>query len=438
MQGYGLFSQEAEEAVVGALFLEDGLVKDCKVKPEHFYLARLKRLMQLIRQLDAKGKPVDVISVMEEAGQQNLESIGGISYITQLAGSVPSVANFKFYQDVVLEYYQKRKAVEIAERIQQNAQTGDISGTLRDGIQDLMLIEDHIGDEDLGEVMPALVELYEESEKDLGEWTGIPSGFARLDKLTGGFQESDLIIVGARPSVGKTAFALNMALNAAGQDIALIFSLEMSRKQLLKRMISCKGEINSIKMRNPKRYFNPADWNHYTGVIGELGKTALHIFDQAGMDIQYIWSKVRKARRKYGDDKRILVVIDYLQLIVGDSRHQNRQGEISEISRKLKTMARELNVAVIALSQLSRGVESRQDKRPMLSDLRESGQIEQDADVIAFLYRDDYYDRDSDKQDTIDIILAKQRNGPIGTVRLAFMKEIGRFGDLPVVGEKIV
>nr|WP_284521395.1 DnaB-like helicase C-terminal domain-containing protein [Cytobacillus pseudoceanisediminis] len=157
----------------------------------------------------------------------------------------------------------------------------------------------------------------------------------------------------------------------------------------------------------------------------------LHIFDQAGMDIQYIWSKVRKARRKYGEGKRILVVIDYLQLIAGDPRHQNRQAEISEISRKLKTMARDLNVAVIALSQLSRGVESRQDKRPMLSDLRESGQIEQDADVIAFLYRDDYYHKESDRKDTIEIILAKQRNGPIGTVRLAFMKEIGKFGDLP-------
>ncbi|MBT2690133.1 replicative DNA helicase [Bacillus sp. ISL-47] len=430
MQGYGLYSQEAEEALVGALFLEEGLVKDCTVRPEHLYLARLKRLLTLIHQLEAKGKPIDVISVVEEAGHQNLESIGGIGYITQLAGSVPTVANFKFYQDTVLEYYQKRKAVEIAGRIQQNAQTGNIAGVLKEGIHDLMLIEDRMGDEDLGEVMPALIELYEESERDCGEMTGIPSGFAKLDRLTGGFQESDLIIVGARPSVGKTAFALNIALNAADHDIALIFSLEMSKKQLLKRMISCKGEINSVKMRNPTRYFGNGDWAHFSGVMGELGKAKLHIFDQAGMDIQYVWSKVRKARRKYGEDKRILVMIDYLQLIIGDSRHQNRQGEISEISRKLKTMARDLNVAVIALSQLSRGVESRQDKRPMLSDLRESGQIEQDADVIAFLYRDDYYDKESEQQDTIEIILAKQRNGPIGTVRLAFIKEIGKFGDL--------
>nr|WP_284521396.1 DnaB-like helicase C-terminal domain-containing protein [Cytobacillus pseudoceanisediminis] len=267
MQGYGLYSQEAEEATVGALFLEDGLIKDCTLRPEHFYLARLKRLMSLILQLDAKGKPVDVISVVEEAGQHNLESIGGSSYITQLAGSVPTVANFTFYQDTVLEYYQKRKAVEIAGRIQEHAQNGDIASTLRDGIHDLMQVEDHLGDDDLGEIMPALVELYGEAEMDLGEMTGIPSGFRNLDRLTGGFQESDLVIVGARPSVGKTAFALNMALNAADQEAALIFSLEMSKKQLLKRMISCKGEISSIKMRNPKRYFNDGDWAHLSGVM---------------------------------------------------------------------------------------------------------------------------------------------------------------------------
>ncbi|KAF0820871.1 MULTISPECIES: replicative DNA helicase [unclassified Cytobacillus] len=430
MLGYGLYSQEAEEAAVGALFLEDGLIKDCKLRPEHFYLSRLKRLMTIILQLDAKGKPVDVISVVEEAGHHNLESIGGIGYITEIAGSVPTAANFTFYQDTVFEYYQKRKAVEIAGRIQESAQTGDISCTLRDGIQDLMQIEDLVGDDDLGDVVPSLVELYGEAEKDLGEMTGIPSGFRSLDKLTGGFQESDLIIVGARPSVGKTAFALNMAMNAADQNTALIFSLEMSKKQLLKRMISCKGEISSIKLRNPKRYFGEGDWTQFSSVMGSFGEVNLHIFDRAGMNIGYIWSKVRKARREYGEGKRMLVVIDYLQLISGDPGHQNRQAEISEISRKLKTMARELNVAVIALSQLSRGVESRQDKRPMLSDLRESGQIEQDADLIAFLYRDDYYDKDSDRKDTIEIILAKQRNGPIGTVRLAFMKEIGKFGEL--------
>ncbi|MBU8878795.1 replicative DNA helicase [Bacillus sp. FJAT-29790] len=431
MQEFELFNQEAEEAVVGSLFLEEGLVKDCTIRPEQLYLKKLQRLFAAIKCLNEKGKPIDVISVVEEIVTQNLESIGGISYITKLAGSVPTTANFRFYQDTVKEYYQKRKAVEIAGRIRNDARFADIATTLREGIHDLMLIEDHLGDDDLGEIMSSLVDLYSDCGKDLGEITGIPSGFKKVDRLTGGFQESDLIVVGARPSVGKTAFALNIALNASKNDIALIFSLEMLKKQLLKRAASCNGRISSMKMRNPKRLFNEMDWEQFSDAMGNISKANLHIFDKAGMDMNYIWSKVRKVRREYGEQKRILVVIDYLQLIVGDPKHKsNRQAEISEISRGLKQMARELNVAVIALSQLSRGVESRQDKRPMLSDLRESGQIEQDADVIAFLYRDDYYHKQSEQKNIIEIILAKQRNGPIGTIELAFVKEYGRFADL--------
>jgi replicative DNA helicase len=366
---------------------------------------------------------------VEEVGVHNLESIGGISYITALAGSVPTTANFHYYQEVVLKYYQKRQTVEIAGRIRNDAEEGDIDTALGEGIRDLMRMEDHLADHDLGEIKSSLVDLYSDCEQDLGEITGIPSGFKKLDGLTGGFQVSDLIVVGARPSVGKTAFALQLALQASEDDIALIFSLEMSKKQLLKRAASCTGTISSLKMRNPRRLFLEEDWRRFSFAMGKISKANLHIFDKAGMDMTYIWSKVRKMRREYGEEKRILVVIDYLQLIAGDSKFKsNRQAEISEISRALKQMARELNVAVMALSQLSRGVESRQDKRPMLSDLRESGQIEQDADVIAFLYRDDYYHKNSEQKDSIEIILAKQRNGPIGTVELAFAKEYGKFG----------
>ena len=236
------------------------------------------------------------------------------------------------------------------------------------------------------------------------------------------------MIIGARPSMGKTAFALNLALYAAFQDVSVVFSLEMGKKQLLKRMAGFTGYIDSLKMKNPKKEFQEEDWQHFTDSIGTLSKANLHIFDRAGMDVPYIWSKLRKIRREYDHEKRILVVIDYLQLIVGDPKYKhNRQAEISEISRVLKTMARELNVVVIALSQLSGGVESRQDKRPILSDLRESGQIEQDADLIAFLYRDDYYTNDSPLKDRMEIILAKHRNGPTGTVELGFNKKFGRF-----------
>ncbi|MEH7342515.1 replicative DNA helicase [Bacillus sp. JJ1532] len=431
MQEFGLFNQDAEEAVIGSFFLEEGLVKECTLRPDQFYFKELQRLFAAILRLDEKGKPIDRISVMDEIGVENIKSVGGVSYIYNLSYRVPSTKNFRNYENIVKEYAQKRKAVEIAGRIGNDASSEDIATTLRNGIHDLMLIEDHLGDDDLGEIMPSLIDLYTESEKDLGDITGIPAGFKKLDRLTGGFQESDLIVVGARPSVGKTAFALNIAMHASESDIVLVFSLEMSKKQLLKRAVSNIGHISSMKMRNPRRLFNEEDWERFSDAMGVISKANLHIFDQAGMDVNYIWSKLRKVRREYGEQNRILVVIDYLQLIVGDSKHQsNRQAEISEISRKLKQMARELNVVVIALSQLSRGVESRQDKRPMLSDLRESGQIEQDADVIAFLYRDDYYHKQSEKKNIIEIIVAKQRNGPIGTVELAFVKEYGRFADL--------
>ena len=372
-----------------------------------------------------------MIAVAEELGPQGLDGIGGFSYITELAVSVPTTANFSFYQKMVLEYAQKRKAIQIAGKIIEQAKETDITKTLSDGIQDLMAVEQEQTDDDMGDIKDSLVHLFLECEKDLGDIVGIPSGFHHLDRLTGGFQESDLVIVGARPSMGKTAFALNIALNAAKEDISLIFSFEMSKKQLLKRLAGLTGKIDSLKMKNPKREFHEEDWQHFSNAIGMITKVNLHIFDRAGMDVAYIWSKVRKIRREYGGEKRILVVIDYLQLIEGDQKSKPfRQAEISEISRRLKMMARELNVVVIALSQLSRGVENRQDKRPILSDLRESGQIEQDADLIAFLYRDDYYTKDSPQKDKLELILAKHRNGPTGTIELGFHKRYGQFVNL--------
>lgn len=431
MEGFQPYNQEAEAALVGALFLDPELVKECTIRPEQLYSRRLRLIYSAIRSLDDKGKPIDVIAVAEELGPQGLDGIGGFSYITELAVSVPTTANFSFYQKMVLEYAQKRKAIQIAGKIIEQAKETDITKTLSDGIQDLMAVEQEQTDDDMGDIKDSLVHLFLECEKDLGDIVGIPSGFHHLDRLTGGFQESDLVIVGARPSMGKTAFALNIALNAAKEDISLIFSFEMSKKQLLKRLAGLTGKIDSLKMKNPKREFHEEDWQHFSNAIGMITKVNLHIFDRAGMDVAYIWSKVRKIRREYGGEKRILVVIDYLQLIEGDQKSKPfRQAEISEISRRLKMMARELNVVVIALSQLSRGVENRQDKRPILSDLRESGQIEQDADLIAFLYRDDYYTKDSPQKDKLELILAKHRNGPTGTIELGFHKRYGQFVNL--------
>lgn len=426
-----LYSREVEEAFVGALLLDGDLAKESSIKPEQLYMSRLRVLLAAIQRLCKKGEPIDPVSVIEEVGLDNVENVGGISYVTDLAARVYTTANVRHYEKLIQEYDQKRKAVKVVSRIQQEVQGEDISSVLKNGIQDLVKIEEGLVDEELGDISSSLVDLYVDSGKDQGEVTGISSGFKHWDRLTGGLQESELIVIGARPSMGKTAFALNLAMTAARQDVVIIFSLEMSKHQLLKRIVGLAGNISSVKMRNPRRRFEEADWMKLTGAMGILSEANLHIFDKPGMDIGYMWTKVRKLRREYGDEKRFLVIIDYLQLIAGDAKHRsNRQAEISEISRMLKHLARDCQVAVTALSQLSRGVESRQDKRPILPDLRESGQIEQDADLIAFLYREDYYRKDTDQPNIVEVILAKQRNGPIGTIRLMFDKECGRFGDV--------
>lgn len=431
MEEAGIYHLEAEQAFVGAIFLEEELIKECRVLPEHLYSRKLRNLYKAMKMLDARGKPIDIISVVEQIGVQNLDEIGGISYISDLAASVPTTANFHFYEETVFNYYQKRKTIEVANRILDEAIIGDIHETLRAGVTSLMAIENSQTVDEKGEVQEALVDLYLSHEQDSGQLMGIPTGIADLDKLIDGLKNSDFIVIGARPSVGKTAFALHLAIEAAQSDVSVIFSMEMPKSQLLIRAMSNLGGINSLKMRNPRRNFAEEDWQKYSMAIGKLSNTHFHIFDKAGMNMNYIWSKVRKLKRDYGKEKRMLVVIDYLQLILGDSKHHdNRYAEISQISRTLKQMARELDVVVIALSQLSRGVESRQEKRPMLSDLRESGQIEQDADIITFLYRDDYYQRDSEQKDKMEIIVAKHRNGPVGTVKVGFEKEYGRFRGL--------
>lgn len=278
-----------------------------------------------------------------------------------------------------------------------------------------------------------LVELYQKMQIDVGDLTGINTGYNDLNRMTSGLQDGDLIIVGGRPSMGKTAFVLNIAYNAASSDAATgIFSLEMGEEQLLRRMISSAGNVDATKMKNPKKLCNIKDWEKISQAMGLINNLPLEIYDKPNVTMQEIYAKTRKLKRKY-PNKKVLIAIDYLQLIVGDPKHKgNRMQEIGEISRKLKLMARELKVCVIALSQLSRAVENRQDKRPLLSDLRETGQIEQDADLIAFLYREDYYDAETANKNVTEIILAKQRNGPVGVVELAFIKEFSKFINLDV------
>lgn len=432
---------EAEEAFLGSLLYEPDLIKETIVQPFHLSPGKNENLMWTIRDLDKKGLPIDVVLIFERLGQK-IGSVGGITRLTELATSVPSVTNFKHYENIILEYYQKRKAHEIADKLRLD------SINIPDAVNALLAIEDNQIDDDDGDITEDLVEVYNSFEEDTGEMTGIPSGYRDLDHMTSGFHAEELVIIGARPSVGKTAFALNIANNAAqvrkGKngielgDVVAIFSLEMPKKQLLKRFIGFKGSIDGTSMRNARKNFKDSDWTNATHAIGDLQSLDIKIFDKPGVDINYIWGKVRKLKRRF-EGRRIIVLIDYLQLIRGSEVHKgNRQQEIGEISRMLKHMARELKVSVVALAQLSRGVEQRQDKRPMMSDLRDSGEIEQDADMIAFLYRDDYYDKESESQNIIEVILAKQRNGPIGTVSLAFVKEYQKFVNIDWGGSRDV
>ena len=282
------------------------------------------------------------------------------------------------------------------------------------------------------DIKDVLVRTYDNIEllhHQKGEVTGIPSGFVELDRMTAGFQRNDLIIVAARPSVGKTAFALNIAQNVGrvtGENVA-VFSLEMGAEQLVMRMLCAEGNINAQNLRTGA--LTDEDWRKLTMAMGSLSNSGIFIDDTPGIRISEIRSKCRRLKQEHGLG---MILIDYLQLIQGSGRssQENRQQEVSEISRSLKGLARELEVPVIALSQLSRGVEQRQDKRPIMSDIRESGSIEQDADIVAFLYRDDYYDQESENKNIIEIIIAKQRNGPTGTVQLAFVKEYNKFVNL--------
>lgn len=424
-----LYSIEAEQAVLGSLLLEPELIKDCKVRPFHLSPGSHHNLLWTMLDLDSKGIPIDIVSILERVGKHKLEQIGGLSYLTQLGQAMPTTANIEYYEKVVFEYWQRREAVKLANKLKEKAIEESPSEVIQSTISELLQLEDEQANDD-GSIKDELVEIYADFETPKGDITGIPTGYKELDKITSGLQKQDLIIIAARPSVGKTAFCLNIADGVARQDkyAVGIFSLEMSRKQLLKRMIASNGRIYSQSIRNSKLSGN--EWNKLSLSIGEVGKMNLRIFDKAGITVNEIWAKVRKMKREF-EGKELVIIIDYLQLIVGSEKHRgNRTQEISEISRTLKHLARELDVCVIALSQLSRAVEQRQDKRPMMSDIRESGQIEQDADVIGFLYRDDYYDKESENKNIIEIIIAKQRNGPTGTVQLAFLKEYGVFLNL--------
>ncbi|MBE4907895.1 replicative DNA helicase [Bacillus luteolus] len=427
---------EAEQAVLGAIFLEPAsltLASEILI-PDDFYRASHQKIFNAMLNLNDKGEPVDLVTVTAElADVKLLEEIGGVSYLSDIANSVPTAANIEYYAKIIEEKSILRRLIRTATTIASDgySREDEVEALLSEAEKTILEVAQRKNAGAFKNIRDVLVETYdniEELTNRKGDVTGIPTGFTELDRMTAGFQRNDLIIVAARPSVGKTAFALNIAQNVATKtdENVAIFSLEMGAEQLVMRMLCAEGNINAQALRTGA--LTAEDWSKLTMAMGSLSNSGIFIDDTPGIRISDIRSKCRRLKQESGLG---MILIDYLQLIQGSGRSgENRQQEVSEISRSLKELARELKVPVIALSQLSRGVEQRQDKRPMMSDIRESGSIEQDADIVAFLYRDDYYDKESENKDIIEIIIAKQRNGPVGTVSLAFVKEYNKFVNL--------
>jgi replicative DNA helicase len=427
---------EAEQAVLGAILLDpDALMTALEIlDADDFYRTTHTKIFQAMVRLSERREPVDIVTLTAELqAQEILEEVGGVAYLTQLSNSVPTAANVDHYAKIVHEKAVARRLIHVATQI---ASTGyqagsDVSDLLDEAERKIFSLSQERNTKGFTHIKDVLLDTFERIEKlyaNKGAVTGIPSGYPDLDRMLSGFQKSDLIIVAARPSVGKTAFALNIAQNVAvrARQPVAIFSLEMSKEQLVQRILCAEGNLDANRMRTG--FLEDEDWPKLSMAVGTLSEAPIFIDDTPGITVSEIRSKCRRLQAEHGLG---MILIDYLQLIQGrPGKAENRQQEISEISRTLKGLARELDVPVIALSQLSRSVEQRHDKRPMLSDIRESGSIEQDADVVAFLYREDYYDKDSEKKNIIEIIIAKQRNGPTGTVELVFLKNFNKFVSL--------
>lgn len=426
-------NNEAEQSVIGAIFLEpQALITASEIlMPDDFYRTAHQKIFQTMLTLSDQGKAIDVVTVTEElSAKKELEDVGGLTYLMELANAVPTAANIAHYAKIVEEKALLRRLIRVATKIVEDGYTreDEVEALLAEAEKKMLEVANRKNAGDFKHVKDVLVGTFKNIEtlqnRD-GDVTGIPTGFDDLDEITAGFQRNDLIIVAARPSVGKTAFALNVAQSVAvkARENVAIFSLEMGADQLVMRMLCAEGNIDAQKLRTGS--LEAEDWRKLSMAMGALSSSGIYIDDTPGVRINDIRAKCRRLAK---EDGLGMILIDYLQLIVGSGKPgENRQQEVSEISRSLKGLARELQVPVIALSQLSRGVEQRQDKRPMMSDLRESGSIEQDADIVAFLYRDDYYDKESESKNMIEIIIAKQRNGPTGTVTLAFRKEYNKF-----------
>ena len=430
-------SVEAEQSVVGAMLMDRDAITTASeiISGNDFYQSAYGVIFDAMVELFNEGKPVDLITLQERLKEKDVPAeIASLEFVRDLVTAVPTSANVKYYAQIVADKSVMRKLIKLNEEIANICYAGkesleEVLEKTEKSVFELLQKRNTSDFVPIKQVVLNALERIEKASKTKGTVTGIPTGFIDLDYKLSGLQPSDLILVAARPSMGKTAFVLNIAQYIAFKKDkrVAIFSLEMSKEQLVNRLLSLESQVDAQAIRSGN--MKDSDWEKLIEGAGIIGQSHLIIDDTPGISISELRSKCRKYKLEQGLD---VVIIDYLQLMTGSvgKSSESRQQEISEISRSLKGLARELNVPVIALSQLSRAVESRPDKRPMLSDLRESGAIEQDADVVMFIYRDEYYNKDSEFKKQAEIIIAKQRNGPIGTVNLAWLGEYTKFANL--------
>jgi len=425
-------SVEAEQSVLGSMLLSKEAIYVAleRLKRDDFYLEAHRAIFDVIAELHENREPVDLITVTETLrSRKMLESVGGVTYLTTLTEVVPTPANIAQYCKIVEEKALLRRLLEATSQILSMAYEPreDVEELLDEAERKIFAVVQKRRVDSFHHIKDVLLSTFERIEQlynSKGGITGVPTGFPDLDAMTSGLQPSDLILVAARPSMGKTAFALNIAQNAAIKHKipVAIFSLEMSKEQLVQRMLCAESNVDSHKLRTGR--LDEDDWPKLARAMGPLSEAPIFIDDTPAITCLEIRAKARRLKAEKGLG---LIVIDYLQLIAGRGQTENRQQEISEISRSLKALARELNVPVLALSQLSRAPDVRSDHRPVLSDLRESGSQEQDSDLVAFLYREDYYNPNTDRKNIAEVIIAKQRNGPTGKVELLWLSQYTKF-----------
>ena len=430
-------SVEAEQAVLGAMLLKPDAVTTAaeELSADDFYRETHRLIYEAMMELKDRTEPVDLVTLTEQLKKADkLAKIGGIPALSLIANSVPTAANVHYHARIVHEKAQLRSLISAATEIAGAAyeSADEVEDIMDNAEKRILAVSSGKRSKDFVPLQEILLDTLEQIDaryNNKGSITGLPTGFTELDHLTAGLQKSDLILVAARPSMGKTAFTLNIAAHVVlrAREPVAFFSLEMSKEQLVQRLLCSEGRIDSQRLRVGE--LEEKEWGDLIDTANRLSAAPLYIDDTPSITVMELRSKARRLKAEHGLS---LIVIDYLQLMQGraSKNGDNRQQEISEISRSLKALARELNVPVIALSQLSRSVESRQVKRPMLSDLRESGSLEQDADIVMFLYREDYYDPETENKNITEVIIAKHRNGPVDTVDLTFLKQFTKFGNL--------